>query len=257
MNLNIFRITRSLKNDGSWRTLWLLQYLFESQSHVNVCKYYVSDTLAVWHFVSNAIWSFFNYLTRVNYRGSFQRDVSVTGNKLDSEGAIVYIYICIRVHVCIICVSYVRSSSIDPSMLVVYYRVFVNDSRKSRGGSKEEEEERLERSCEGEGQLARWHEFTDKEEETSVDECGAERLHSALDRWPRPRVSYRLLPLKVDVLRGAKVPRERHAIEELAELALVHRHVVEESEQEPEETYDEDQTHPDDKDLAPAVVVAE
>lgn len=86
---------------------------------------------------------------------------------------------------------------------------------------------------------------------------GAERLHSALDRWPRPRVSYRLLPLEVDVLRGAEVARERHAVEELAELALVHGHAVEQSQQQAERADYQDQADPDDEDLAPPIVVAE
>lgn len=42
---------------------------------------------------------------------------------------------------------------------------------------------------------------------------GAERNNSALDCEPRPRVSYWLLPLEIDVLRGAKVAGERYAVE--------------------------------------------
>lgn len=86
---------------------------------------------------------------------------------------------------------------------------------------------------------------------------GAERNNFALDCEPRPRVSYRLLPLEIDVLGGAKVTGERHAIEQFAHLALVHRYVVEEGEQQGEQAHDQDQTYPDQQDLPSAVVMAE
>ncbi|CAB0035964.1 unnamed protein product [Trichogramma brassicae] len=77
------------------------------------------------------------------------------------------------------------------------------------------------------------------------------------DRWPRPPTSYRLLALEIDVLRGAKVPRERDAVEQLAELALVHGDVVEQRQQQAEQAEYEERADPDDEDLATAIVVSE
>lgn len=86
---------------------------------------------------------------------------------------------------------------------------------------------------------------------------GAERNNFALDCEPRPRVSYWLLPLEIDVLGGAKVAGERHAIEQFAHLTLVHRYVVEESEQQSEQAHDQDHADPDQQDLPSTIVMAE
>lgn len=88
------------------------------------------------------------------------------------------------------------------------------------------------------------------------EDLGAER-YFALDWEPRPHVSYWLLAIEVDVLRGAEVASERDAVEQLAHLALVHRHVVEQSQQQREQTDDQHQRDPDQEDFAPTVVVAE
>lgn len=86
---------------------------------------------------------------------------------------------------------------------------------------------------------------------------GAERNNFALDCEPRPRVSYWLLPLEIDVLGGAKVAGERHAVEQFAHFALVHRYVIKEGEQQSEQTHDQDQADPDQQDLPSTVIMAE
>lgn len=90
---------------------------------------------------------------------------------------------------------------------------------------------------------------------TSVG-SGAER-YFALDFEPRPRVSYGLFPLDVDILRGAKVARKGYTIEELADLALVDGDVVEESKKENEETDYEHEANPNKKDFTTSIVVPE
>lgn len=85
---------------------------------------------------------------------------------------------------------------------------------------------------------------------------GAERNKFALDCEPRPRVSYWLLPLEIDVLGGAKVAGERHAIEQFAHLTLVNRYVVEEGKQQGEQAHNQDQADPDQQDLPSTVVMA-
>lgn len=70
-------------------------------------------------------------------------------------------------------------------------------------------------------------------------------------------MSYGLLPLEVDVLRGAEVPRERDAVEQFADLALVHRHVIKQGQQEREQNHDEDHADPDQPDLSTTVVMSE
>lgn len=72
----------------------------------------------------------------------------------------------------------------------------------------------------------------------------AERESFALDCEPRPHVSYWLFPLEIDVLRGAEVASKRHAVEQLAHLTLVYRHVVKEGEQQGEQAHNQDQTDP-------------
>lgn len=84
----------------------------------------------------------------------------------------------------------------------------------------------------------------------------AER-YLALDWEPRPQLSYGLLPVEVDVLRGTKVAGEGDAVEELAGLAFEDRGAVKEREEEDEEAGDEDEREPDEEDLAPLVVLPE
>lgn len=72
-----------------------------------------------------------------------------------------------------------------------------------------------------------------------------ERNNFVLDRESRTRMSYWLLPLEIDVLGGAKVAGERHAIEQFAHLTLVYWHVVKESKQQGEQAHDQDQADPD------------
>lgn len=86
---------------------------------------------------------------------------------------------------------------------------------------------------------------------------GAERNNFALDHEPRPRVSYLLLPFKVDVLGRAKVAGEWHAVEQFTHLALVHWHVIEEGEQQGEQAHDQDQAYPDEQYLPSTIVMAE
>lgn len=74
---------------------------------------------------------------------------------------------------------------------------------------------------------------------------GAERNNFAPDCEPRPRMSYWLFPFEIDVLGGAKVAGERHAVEQFAHLTLVHRHVVEKGEQQGKQAHDQDQADPD------------